>query len=36
MDNIKSFAVATVEGKNLEIDGLSDEILLLDDEDLFE
>ncbi len=35
MDNLKSFAAATVEGKNLEIDGLSDEILLLDDEDLF-
>ena len=35
MDNLKSFAVATVEGENLEIDGLSDDILLLDDEDIF-
>lgn len=35
MENLKNFAVSTVEGRNFEIDGLSDDILIEDDEDLF-
>ena len=35
MENIKNFFAATVEGRNLDIDALSDEILLMDDEDVF-
>lgn len=31
MDNLKNFLISTVEGRNLEIDGLPDDILLLDD-----
>jgi len=33
MENIKNFFAATVEGRNLDIDALSDDILLMDDED---
>lgn len=31
MDNLKNFLISTVEGRNLEIDGLPDDILFLDD-----
>lgn len=31
MDNLKNFLISTVEGRNLEIDELSDDILLSDD-----
>ena len=33
MENIKNFFTATVEGRNLDIDALSDDILLMDDEE---
>lgn len=31
MENIKNFLVSTVEGRNLDVDGVPDEYLLLDD-----
>jgi hypothetical protein len=31
MENIKNFLFSTVEGRNLDIDGLSDDILLADE-----
>lgn len=33
MENIKNFLVSTVEGRNLDVDGISEEYLLLDLED---
>ena len=33
MENIKNFFTATVEGRSLDIDALSDDILLMDDEE---
>lgn len=33
MENLKNFFAATVEGRNLDIDALSDDILLMDDDE---
>lgn len=32
MENLKNFLVSTVEGRNLDVDGLPDDYLLMDDE----